>query len=105
VRLALADAFHLGRVQAVDFGAALSALLREHTPRQARHQPRRQRRLVRAVLVDRAAMETIFALIGGVAVLDVHDTKVEIYKTDGSKRGIAALEKRQKRPDSSAQSA
>ncbi len=30
VRLAFADAFDLGRVQAVDFGAALAALLRVH---------------------------------------------------------------------------
>ena len=35
VRLALADALHLGRVQAVDLGAALSALLSAHPPRQA----------------------------------------------------------------------
>src|SRR6202051_2731172 len=35
VRLALADALHLGRVQAVDLGTALSALLSAHPPRQA----------------------------------------------------------------------
>src|SRR5882757_5061839 len=35
VRLALADALHLGRVQAVDLGAALSALLSAHTLCQA----------------------------------------------------------------------
>jgi hypothetical protein len=35
VRLALADALHLGRVQAVDLGTALSALLSTHPPRQA----------------------------------------------------------------------
>src|SRR5580692_8974449 len=35
VRLALADAFHLGSVEAVDLGAALPALLISHPSRQA----------------------------------------------------------------------
>ena len=35
VRLALADALHLGRMQAVDLGPALSALLGAYAPRQA----------------------------------------------------------------------
>ena len=50
VRLAFADALHLGSVQAVDLGAALSALLSAHPPRQAqqlsehRLEPRDRRR-------------------------------------------------------------
>src|SRR5450759_4936557 len=35
VRLALADALHFGRMQAVDLGPALSALLNAYAPRQA----------------------------------------------------------------------
>src|SRR3979409_1285329 len=35
VRLALADAFHFGGMQAVDFGAALPALLRSYPPAKA----------------------------------------------------------------------
>ncbi len=31
VRLALADAFHLGRMQRIDFAAALAAVLQQHT--------------------------------------------------------------------------
>src|ERR1700726_3882318 len=38
VRLALADALHLGCVQAVDLGTALSALLSAHTPSQAQQE-------------------------------------------------------------------
>ena len=52
VRLALADALDLGRVQAVDLGAALAAFLIAHPPRQAQ-QPG-ERGLERGIAVDLA---------------------------------------------------
>ena len=52
VRLALADAFDLGRVQAVDLGAPLAALLIAHPPRQA--QQGGERGLERGLAVDLA---------------------------------------------------
>src|ERR1017187_9464527 len=52
VRLALADALHFGRMQAVDLGPALSALLGADAPRQA--QQVSERRLKPGIAVDLA---------------------------------------------------
>jgi hypothetical protein len=52
VRLALADALHFGRMQAVDLGPALSALLGADAPCQA--QERSERRLEPGIAVDLA---------------------------------------------------
>jgi hypothetical protein len=41
VCVALADALHFGRMQAVDLGPALSALLSAHAPRQAQEMSER----------------------------------------------------------------